>query len=107
MRAYLCFDSDIYSDELSVLDVIESVSSLNNGINPGVEGSKSLGVSSNSLGSGLVGVQVSGLSEEVGSKSLMRVYKNSVVIIVVLGGNILDQKLNLPNEISSWLGYTL
>lgn len=92
------------SDHLSVLDEVESVSSLDDGVNPGVEGGQGLGVSSDSLGSSLVGVEVGSLSEEVGSKSLVGVYKDSVVVVVVLGGDILDQKLDLPDEVSRCLG---
>ena len=52
-------------------------------------------------GAGLgVGVEVGDLAEEVGTETLMGVVKNAVLVLVVSGGGVLGEELNLPDEVS-------
>ena len=48
----------------------------------------------------VVGVHISGLAEEVGTETFVRVVEDSVLVGVVEGGSILDNKLDLPDAVS-------
>ena len=96
----------ISEGELGILNEVVSVLLLDNGINPGVEFGELVGkVLKLVLGIGVLVEVVSGdSSEEVATKSIMGVDKNSVVIIVVLGGDVLDEELNHVDDVSGGLG---
>jgi len=80
--------------------VVPSVSALDDGINPHVKLSE-VGDVLLDAGAGLgVGVEVGDLAEEVGTETLMGVVKNAVLVLVVSGGGVLGEELNLPDEVS-------
>ena len=93
-------ESDSHA-ELGVLDVVPAVSALNDGVNPDVEllevGEGLLDL----LGGGSVAPQVGGLAEEVGTETLVRVVKHSVLVGVAESGSILDGELDVPDELAS------
>ena len=75
---------------LGVLDVVPSVAALDDGINPHVELGEVGDSLLDALGSGGIGVEVGGLSEEVGAETLVRVVKNSVLVGIAESGGVLD-----------------
>jgi len=54
----------------------------------------------NTATGGGIGVEVSDLSEEVGTETLMGVVEDSVLVVVSSGGGVLGEELNLPDEVS-------
>jgi hypothetical protein len=89
-------------DHLGVLDEIVTVAALDNGINPGVVSSQEIEGSLNLLLSLLVFPQVSGLGlEEVGTETIVSVQQDTVDVVVALGGDILNEELNLIDQVSS------
>lgn len=81
-------------DESSVLDVVETVAALDDGINEGVEAGHVADLSSNSGGG-----TSRGLSEEVGSETVLRVVEESVLVAGVSSGGILAEELSLPEDV--------
>jgi len=85
---------------LSVLDEVESVSALNNGINPWVEPGKGAGVVLELLAGLIVRVKVVSRGvEEVSTKTIVSVEEDSVGIVVELSRNILNEELELVDGI--------
>ena len=73
------------STEFGVLDVVPSVSALNNSINPDVELEEvGAGLLELSTGGG-IGVKVGGLTEEISTESFVRVVEDSVLVGVAKG----------------------
>ena len=88
-------------DHLGVLDEVVSVSSLNNGINPGVESGEETEGFLDLVGSLGVVPEVGGLlGEEVSTESLVGVEEDSVDIIIELSLDILNKELNLVDSVS-------
>lgn len=88
-------------DHLSVLDEVVTVSSLDDGVNPGVESSQELEGVLDLVAGLVVGVEVGGLlGEEVGSETLVGVQEDSVDIIIELSGHILHEELHLVDHVS-------
>ena len=104
---FLVFLSDISEDHSSVLNEIVTHSSLDNGINPGVESSKELESISNFTFSFGVAVEVSSfLLEEIGSETFVGVTEDFIDIVVVLGRNIFAEELNLIDHISTFRSFS-
>lgn len=97
------FLTNISVEHSSVLNEIISVSSFDNGINPGVESSEELeGASDFSFSFG-VRMEVGGfLLEEVGTETFVGIEKDFIDIVVVLGGNIFGKELNLIDVVSTF-----
>ena len=79
-------------DESSLLDVVEAVLSLNNGVNERVESGHGSGVR---LNSGVTGGASLGVSKELGTETVVRVVQKSVLVVSVHGGGILAEELSL------------
>jgi len=79
-------------DEFGLLDVVEAVLSLDDGINEGVESGHVTNVRSHSGVSGRSGLSI---SEEFGTESVVRVAEESVLVVSVHGGGILAEELGL------------
>lgn len=69
----------------SILDVVPSVSKLNNGINPDVEFSEVGNLGFEGLACLGVGVEVGGFAKEVGTKTLVGVVKDAILVGIVEG----------------------
>lgn len=91
----------VSSAHAGVLDVVPSVLALNDAVDVGVEGGQVGHVGFNSLAGSSVGVEVGGLSEEVGTMSLVRVVEDLVSVGVSSGGGVLAEHLNLPDEVAA------
>ena len=92
----------ISEDKLGVFDEVEAVSSLNNGVDPGVESCQKVEAVLESVRGLVVVPEVGGLLwEEVGSESLVGVQKHSVDVVVELGGHVLGGELNLVDVVTS------
>ena len=85
-------------NELSVTDVVETVLSLDNGINPGVEASQV-----GDLALNLRLVEGGSGSEEVSSESIVGVVEDSVLVVAVGSGGVLAEELDLPVALRSLL----
>jgi hypothetical protein len=79
-------------DESSLLDVVETVGSLNNSIDERVESGH---VSDVSLNSGVTSGASLGVSEEFSTHTGVRVVEESVLVVGVHGGGILAEELSL------------
>ena len=79
-------------NEFGLLDVVEAVLSLDDGINEGVESGHVANVRSHSGVSGRSGLSI---SEEFGTESGVRVAEESVLVVSVHGGGILAEELSL------------
>jgi hypothetical protein len=79
-------------DESSLLDVVETVLSLNNSVNERVESGHVGGVR---LNSGVTGGSGLGISEELSTETVVRVVQKSVLVVSVHGGGILAEELSL------------
>ena len=81
--------------------MVPAVSLLDDGIDPDVELLEVLAGLLDALGSGGIGPKVGGLAEEVGTETLVRVVKNSVLVGVAEGGGILNGELDVPDELAA------
>ena len=88
------------SSKRSILDVVPSVSKLNDGVNVDIELSKVGNLGIEGLASLGIGVEVGGFAEEVSTETLVAVVKNAILVSVVEGGGILNDKLDLPDEVA-------
>lgn len=98
-------ETDLYraNSHGGILNVVPSVSSLNNTVDVSVELEEVGNVAINSLSGCSIGVEVGGLSEEVGTKTLVRVVEDSVLVGVSSGGSVLAVEFNLPDASSALL----
>lgn len=100
VRAFLTIISEEHS---SVLNEIVTVSSFDNGINPGVESSKKLESILDLSRSFGVRMEVgSFLLEEVSTETLVGVEKDLINTVAVLSADILGKELNLIDQISTF-----
>jgi hypothetical protein len=79
-------------DESGLLDVVETVGSLNNSVNERVESGH---VSDVSLNSSVTSGASLGVSEEFSTETVVRVVEESVLVVGVHGGGILAEELSL------------
>lgn len=85
--------------KLGLLDAVLAVSALNDGVNVCVELAKLVDLGLDLLGGSGVVPQVSGLTEEIGTETLVRVNKNAVLVGVTGGGGILAEHGHVPDEV--------
>ena len=79
-------------NELGLLDVVEAVLSLDDGINEGVESGHVSGVRSHSSVSSSSSLSI---SKELSTKTVVRVAEESVLVVSVHGGSILAEEFSL------------
>lgn len=86
--------------DLGVLDEVEAVSPLNDGVNPRVELGEEARVLLELLGGLVVGVEVVGGGvEEVGAETVVGVEEHLVGVAVELGRHVLDEELHLVDGV--------
>lgn len=86
--------------DLGVLDEVEAVSSLDDGVNPRVELGEEARVLLELLGGLVVGVEVVGGGvEEVGTETVVGVEEDLVGVGVELGGDVLNEEGNLVDGV--------